>query len=144
MSFNASCWCDLQSQEAHGSGETTLTVFRQLAALRSEPSMQWGDFRDLTNDDAHLLVYERSAEGFDTFLVAINLGGSGRSVNLRKKGENIPAYGFIVATTSNFASHGRADAFQLGTHVPLENVYLDADEGIVVGWHYMDMPLADA
>lgn len=97
--------------------------------------MQWGEFTDLTRHD-DMLVYTRSAEGFDTFLVAINVGESGnRAVDLQLT-SSVPAYGFIVASTDNFQPHSRAKAFELGTQIPLDNVNLARGEGIVVGWHY--------
>lgn len=125
---------NVKTQQAHGSGLTNMAVFTELSALRSEPSMQWGAYKDLTQGDT-VMVYRREAEGFDTFLVALNLGVENVAADL-KLHEKVPRDAYIVASTRNFAGEGREGAYEPGTHVPLDNIKLHPGEGIVVGWPY--------
>lgn len=131
--YNFNVCCLLQAQEAHGGSQTQLEVLRDLTSLLSEPSMQWGRLVVVSGGD-HVVSFLRSAAGFDTFLVAVNVGDADEVVNLRRGSDDVPAEGMIRASTKNFLGEGRADAFEVGTSVALGSVKLHAGEGVVVAW----------
>ena len=81
----------------------------------------------------------RQAEGFDGYLVAVNLGPNPSTVNFNTDALAdgrlpLPSTGEVVATTGNFAGAGRSEAFKLGTTVEMSRVYLKPGEGIILSW----------
>lgn len=78
----------------------------------------------------------RQADGFDGYLVAVNLGPKPSTVDFKAEAGSLPlpATGEVVATTGNFEGPGRSDAFKLGTTVEMNSVYLEAGEGIILSW----------
>jgi len=127
----------LQAQLAHGSGVSAISVFSSIAKLRQEPSFQWGDFHPARS--GNVLFYIRQAEGFDGYLVAVNLGPSPSTVSFNADATvggrlPLPGSGKVVATTGNFAGAGRSEAFKQGTTVEMSSVYVEPGEGIVLSW----------
>ena len=122
---------------AHGSGVSAISVFSNVAKLRQEPSFQWGEFHPARSGNVYF--YARQAEGFDGYLVAVNLGPSPSTVNFNGDAAvggtlPLPSSGKVVATTGNFAGAGRSDAFKHGTTVEMTSVYLKPGEGIILSW----------
>jgi len=83
--------------------------------------------------------YVRQAEGFDGYLVAINLGPRASTVDFNADAPAggrlpLPSSGEVVETTGNFDGAGRSDAFKHGTTVKMSSVYLEAGEGIILSW----------
>jgi len=122
---------------AHGSGISAISVFAGVSKLRQEPSFQWGEFHPAISGNVYF--YVRQAEGFDGYLVAINLGSSPSTVNFDADAPvggrlPLPSSGKVVATTGNFAGAGRSDAFKLDTTVEMSSVYLEPGEGIILSW----------
>jgi len=122
---------------AHGSGVSPISVFASVSKLRQEPSFQWGEFYPSVSGNVYF--YVRQAEGFDGYLVAINLGPNPSTVNFNSGGLPLPGSGKVVATTGNFAGAGRSDAFKLDTTVEMNSVYLEPGEGIVLSWPPEDL-----
>lgn len=122
---------------AHGSGVSAISVFASVSELRQEPSFQWGKFYPAISGNVYF--YVRQAEGFDGYLVAINLGPNPSTVNFNAEAPvggtlPMPGSGKVVATTGNFAGAGRSDAFKHGTTVEMSSVYLEPGEGIILSW----------
>lgn len=120
---------------AHGSGVSAISVFAGLSKLRQEPSFQWGKFSHAQS--GNIYFYVRQAEGFEGYLVAVNLGPKPSTVSFEDPVGGtlpLPGSGKVVATTGNFAGAGRSDAFKLGTTVEMSSVYLKPGEGIVLSW----------
>ena len=121
----------IQAQQAHGGSHTQLEVVQDVSALLSEQAMLFGKLQVLPGSE-NVVCFIRHAPGFDTFLVAINVGANDDVINLRGA-DDVPEEGVIRATTKNFGE-GRADEFAIGTMVPLGSVKLHSGEGIVVAW----------
>jgi len=122
---------------AHGSGVSAISVFAGVSKLHQEPSFQWGKFSHAQSGNVYF--YVRQAEGFDGYLVAINLGPKPSTVSFNKEAPvggtlPLPSSGKVVATTGNFAGAGRSDAFKLDTTVEMSGVYLEPGEGIILSW----------
>jgi len=122
---------------AHGSGISAISVFASVAKLRQEPSFQWGEFHPARSGNVYF--YVRQAEGFDGYLVAVNLGSSPSTVNFNADAPvggqlPLPSSGKVVVTTGKFAGAGRSDAFKKDTTVEMSIVYLEPGEGIVLTW----------
>lgn len=122
---------------AHGSGVSVISVFGSVAKLRQEPSFQWGEFHPARSGNVYF--YVRQAEGFDGYLVAVNLGPGPSTVNFNADtpvGGRLPSpsSGKVNVTTGNFAGAGRSDAFKQGTTVEMSKVYLEPGEGIILTW----------
>lgn len=122
---------------AHGSGVSALSVFASVSELRQNPSFQWGEFHHAVSGNVYF--YVRQAEGFDGYLVAINLGPKPSTVNFNAEAPvggklPVPADGKVVATTGNFAGAGRSEAFKLDTIVKMSSVYVEPGEGIILSW----------
>lgn len=125
----------LQAETAHGSGTSHVKVFQSLAALKQEPSIQWGEFSIALNKS--VVFYVRQAEGFAGYLVAINFGPQASTVNFRESHlkDALPEEGEIVATTHNFGETGRHENYRQKTVINLGTaVYLKPTEGIVLKW----------
>lgn len=122
---------------AHGSGVSPISVFSIVSKLRQEPSFQWGKFYPAKSGNVYFHL--RQAEGFDGYLVAINLGASPSTVNFNEVAPvggklPLPDSGEVVAATGKFEGPGRGDAFKLGTSVGMSSVYLKPGEGIILKW----------
>jgi len=121
---------------AHGSGVNAISVFAGVSKLRQEPSFQWGEFSHAVS--GNIYFYVRQAEGFDGYLVAINVGLRPSTVSFKEAQVGgtlpLPSSGRVVATTGNFMGAGRSDAFELGTTVDMSGVYLEPGEGIILSW----------
>ena len=61
-----------QTENATGHDYTPLKIYIKLKNLRQKESFQWGTM--VVFRDGDLLMYTRKAEGFQGYLVAINLG----------------------------------------------------------------------
>ena len=122
---------------AHGSGVKAISVFADVSKLRQEPSFQWGAFSHAVS--GNIYFYVRQAEGFDGYLVAMNIGPVPSTVSFNAEAPDggtlpLPSSGKVVATTGSFAGAGRSDAFKLGTTVEMSGVYLEPGEGIILSW----------
>ncbi|KAK7097053.1 alpha-glucosidase-like isoform X2 [Littorina saxatilis] len=113
--------------EKNSTNTTTLKVYRDLAILREEPSLQYGllKFTDVNPD---ILSYLRSAEEHPHFLVVINFGQvpvthdfPGALVN---RGQ-----GRVKVVTSQAANEGR---FAKDSSVPLTQIKLQPGDGLVL------------
>lgn len=128
---------NVEAQLAHGSGVSAISVFADVSKLRQEPSFQWGKFSHAQSGNIYFFV--RQAEGFEGYLVAINLGLKPSTVSFKAEAPvggtlPLPGSGKVAATTGNFAGAGRSDAFELGTIVEMSSVYLEPGEGIILSW----------
>lgn len=126
---------NVEAETAHGSGTGHIKVFQSVAALKQEPSVQWGQFSVALNKS--VVFFVRQAEGFAGFLVAINFGPHASTVVFRESSlkDLLPEKGEIVATTHNFGETGRHENYREGTTINLgAAIYLKPAEGIVLKW----------
>ncbi|ELU15089.1 hypothetical protein CAPTEDRAFT_160914 [Capitella teleta] len=126
---------NVKAQFAHGAGMTALEVYQELAAVRAKPSFQYGAFHSAVADGVYF--YVRQAKGFPGYLVAMNLGKSGVTINfpsVAPGGDLIPGLGKIVGSTHNFKSASRQAEFEIGTEVTLDNMHILPNEGFVFEW----------
>lgn len=71
--INSNCTLNAQWQLAHGSGDSQIKLFKELAKLRDEPSFQWGDQKFFLEDKStKVFSYLREAYRFDGYLIAFN------------------------------------------------------------------------
>lgn len=78
-----------------------LKVFRDLAAIRENPTMKYGDIQ-IDAIDPEILVYKRSIDNdpdADIIVVILNLEGNRKTINLNEKLGNLPEQ-LKVLTTS--------------------------------------------
>eukprot|EP00914_Ancora_sagittata_P017048 GHVO01033675.1.p1 GENE.GHVO01033675.1~~GHVO01033675.1.p1 ORF type:complete len:686 (+),score=109.10 GHVO01033675.1:17-2074(+) len=126
---------NVKAQFAHGAGMTTLEVYQELAVIRKEPSFRWGSFHSAVADGIYF--YVRQAKGFPGYLVAMNFGDHGVTINfpsVAPGGDLIPNLGEVVGSTHNFASASRQAEFRIGTEVTLDNLHILPKEGFVFKW----------
>lgn len=70
---------EINVERAESDPNSVLAFYRKLIALRkSNPVMVYGDFTDISGDDAHLYVYVREYEGTE-WVVLLNHGETSRS-----------------------------------------------------------------
>lgn len=134
---------NVAGQLAHGAGISPITVFSNVAKLRStEPSLLWGKF--YPGFSSSVFFYLRQAEGFGGFLVAINIGNVPTTVNFKEAltqivpesvSEDLPEEMTMAVSTGHFEGPGRTDAFKEGTAVRMDHhVYMIPGEGIIFRW----------
>lgn len=132
-----------QTQSAHGSGVNHVAVYSNLVNLRHiSESLMWGKLTGLSVQGDNIIMYIREAEGFPTFLVAINFGTSPSTIDfgyysrsvLGIDDSKLADFATIVATTENFEGF-RSEAFSNGTTIELNKmIYLEPKEGVVISW----------
>ena len=125
----------VQAQYAHGAGNTPLEVYQEVTELRKKPSFQFGDFHSGVAEGVYF--YVRQARGFDGYLVAINFGTGGATINFPRvaPGKNlIPDIGEVVASTGNIEGPSRAAELGIGTDVTLSNLHIKPTEGFIFKW----------
>lgn len=133
----------IQVQKAHGAGQTSLDLFRELVQLRKrEPSFRWGDFKASTDGDneANVYYHTRRASGFPAFLVVANVGRSATVADLVNRGRHLvvipPTARVVIASTVNERSRvGGEDEFRPGSEVALGGVYLQPGDVLVLTWN---------
>jgi len=128
-------------QSAQGNSHSTLKTYRALAALRKEPSFQWGTYQD-TQDASHKIYgFIRQAEGFPGFLVAANFDSVAGTADFHAMhGDVVPQQGRIVANTMGGE---RAEHYYVGDSMMLDGVYLAPGEGAVFTWDWENVPKPD-
>lgn len=103
-----------------------MEIFTEMVALRDEPAFQFGQFSaSIVDDDIYSFL--RHAEGFPSYLVAINFGVSSKSNLFYDRPEG------LVTKMAEVVLHtaGKKGEFAYGTEVNLEN-YLILHPGEVV------------
>jgi alpha-glucosidase len=93
-----------------------LNLYRALTWLRQEqPALHWGDYASMEvgAEGADIYAYRRTAPGADEFLVVLNFGGRGHTLEL----SHVAAQASIALTT-DMRRHGRVDLsrLELGPH----------------------------
>jgi len=132
---------NVKAQLAHGIETSHIEVVMNIAKLKSEPSIQWGEFVKIDLQSDSVFAFVRQAIGFDGYLVVVNYGPDDDVVDLSSNAPtHVPGQGTIVATTLNFDSHVRAEDFKVGTSVQLDNIHLRKGEGVVFNWPAKDIP----
>ena len=131
---------------AHGAGKTSMEVFRELTALRKQPSFRFGSFHPGTDNNVYFHV--RQAPGQPGFLTAINFGPTASTVDLTSAGAQggggggwaeggvrVPRWAEVAGSTGSFrGTPGRGEDFALGARVSLDALYLRPAEGLVLRW----------
>jgi glycosidase len=136
---------NLQTQQALGSGVNHVKVFSRLVELRQKSESFLFGSLDAVDVQGNVLMYMREAEGFDSFLIAINFGPVATPVDFeeyqrrnlmgRESKNRLPLEMKIVSSTFNFAGAERADLFANGTKVNVGlMIYLEPTEGIILSW----------
>ncbi|KAK7475300.1 hypothetical protein BaRGS_00033447 [Batillaria attramentaria] len=113
--------------EKNSTNVTTLQVYRDLASLRSQPSLQHGEI-EFGHVDTNILSYLRSANGHAPFVVIINFG----NVTVTGDFSRSPVdarQGQVKVVTSAAANEGR---FRKGLDVSLESLTLYPGDGLVL------------
>lgn len=123
---------NVKAQFAHGAGMTALEVYQEVVESRTNESFLWGDFHSGVVDGIYF--YVRQAKGFKGYLVALNLGDSGITINFPAVTDGVPHFGKVVTSTHNFASATRQREFARGTEVTLDNLHILKDEGFIFEW----------
>ena len=127
VTFKEPYFLDAQQREKNSTNVTTLHVYRDLAILREQPSLQYGilTFGDVTPS---ILSFLRSARERPDYLVVINFGNvtvthdfSGSPVN-RDQGQ-------VKVVTSQAANEGR---FAKDSSVKLTQLTLNPGDGLVI------------
>lgn len=130
---------NVEAQLAHGAGISPITIFSLVSELRGkEPSFLWGKF--YPGVSGSVFFYVRQAEGFDGFLVAVNVGIVPSTVHFgdalpESIKADLPDEVTVAVSTGHFAGPGRNDAFKEGVAVQLNSrVFLTPGEGVVFRW----------
>jgi len=125
-------------ENAQGHSDSTLKVYRALAALRGEPSFQWGEYKDTQDASQKVYGFIRQAQGFPGFLVAANFDSVHGTADFHAMHPDVvPKQGKIVANTM---SRDRQPEYPVNHTVWLDGVYLAPGEGVVLSWDWKDVP----
>lgn len=125
---------NVKTELAQGRPASVLKLYREIVALRDEPSMQWGKYQHTDKVSSKIYGYVRQAQGFDGYLVAVNLDATGSTANFHEQHPDIvPAKGKVVA-------HTGAAGLEKGRSLSMDKLYLPAGEGFVFKWTWEDSP----
>lgn len=128
-------------ESAQANGDSTLKVYRALAALRQEPSFRWGTYKDTQDASQKVFGFIRQAQGFPGFLVAANFDSVHGTADFHASNPDwVPKQGKIVAHTM---SYDRQPDYPVNKTVWLDGVYLAPGEGVVFSWDWKDVPTPD-
>ncbi|XP_067627239.1 maltase A1 [Eurosta solidaginis] len=86
--------------------QSHLQIFKKLVRLRKEPAFQDGELQIKAIDD-DVIIYSRQKAGSDLYVIALNLGGNEKTLNLR----------------DNFALEFKAEVITASVH----SQYMDGD-----------------
>lgn len=114
-------------KERNSTNVTTIQVYRDLAALRQEPSLQYG-LLTFANVTSGVLSYLRSAEDKPAYLVVIHLGKSPETHDFSRSPVN-RGQGSVKVVTSQAANE---DRFTKGKALTLSSVTLHPGDGLVI------------
>ncbi|XP_050405230.2 alpha-glucosidase isoform X1 [Patella vulgata] len=104
---------------------TPLKVYRALATLRQEPAFLYGSF-DFRYTDDNVISYVRSASGYSSYLVVINVGTETGTIDFKTPYDYHE--GTVKVSTGNF-DH---EDYTLDSTIKLDKIILQPAEGLVI------------
>ena len=128
----SSCEKNVKKSMAAGAGKTLTRIYRELSALRQEPSFRWGELIIDDNPNDHIISFVREAKRFEGYIVAANADSRPIAVDFKKKYDT-PVNGTVSYFYSIKSEYN--NEFQVNQVVPLNNILLKYGEFLVLKYN---------
>ena len=126
--LNSNCEKNVKLQKATGAGKTLTRLYKSMSELRNEPSFQWGRIEFIKKEE-NLIGFIREAEGFESYLIAANIGIETKNVDfkhffdLKNEKGNVSYF---------FSLENNNQEFSVDSEIFLDNILLKFGELLVV------------